>query len=326
MPVTKKVLRRQVQILFWGLLQLFMGVHAHAQSEPAATAPIDTQWPMGLVNFPQSPLYSDVAFVVDKSQRMLAVWKNESGSLKKITEFPTDIGKNDGDKFKGGDAKTPEGIYFLNDKLVGPSVDYKLFGSMAFVTDYPNFFDLRLGKTGSGIWLHAIPDTVALTRGSRGCVVVRDNVIKELSQFVTLKKTPLLIYDKIIYANSDTVKKRKEEFDTFLEGWKASWEKKDLESYMSFYHQDFRNQHMNWKAWKEYKKTLNEKYKFVKVQLTDPQVLNHKDDYIVRTVQKYESDVYGDSGEKILFVKHTPQGYKILGEEWKTLPNNFSAR
>jgi len=65
------------------------------------------------------------------------------------------------------------------------------YGVHAFTTDYPNIFDLRKGKTGFGIWLHAIDESQTLERGSQGCVVVRNDTIKKLAQILRLEKHPL---------------------------------------------------------------------------------------------------------------------------------------
>ncbi len=137
-------------------------------------------FPLPLVHVPNNQAFSQFIFLVDKSKRLMRVFENQGSGVIQVDEYPTDIGKNDGNKTKKDDHKTPEGIYFLQKKLTQPEIPFETYGEVAFTTDYPNFFDRFESKTGSGIWLHAIPDKVPLTRGSRGCVVVRNNVIKKL--------------------------------------------------------------------------------------------------------------------------------------------------
>ena len=70
-----------------------------------------SQVPEGLILM--DPEVSPHAIVVDKKNRQLSLWQVESGSLKKIGDYPTDMGKVDGNKSKLGDHRTPEGIYFF---------------------------------------------------------------------------------------------------------------------------------------------------------------------------------------------------------------------
>ncbi|MGE5085134.1 MAG: L,D-transpeptidase family protein, partial [Bacillota bacterium] len=120
--------------------------------------------PAPLLQISETEAFSKFVFLVDKEQRKLTVFERDGEKIKKVEEYPADIGKNGGNKTKRDDARTPEGIYFLEKRLSQPDIPFNLYGALAFTTNYPNLFDRRQNKTGSGIWLHAIPDTVALTR------------------------------------------------------------------------------------------------------------------------------------------------------------------
>ena len=149
--------------------------------------------PSSLIHLGNGAYFSDYGLVVNKKARVLTVWKNENGKIQKIKEYPSDIGKNAGVKVARDDAKTPEGIYFFQKMIEGRALDSSQYGKRAFTTNYPNLFDLREGKTGAGIWLHAIPETKTLQRGSRGCVVVRNESILDVSPFIQLHTTPFVI-------------------------------------------------------------------------------------------------------------------------------------
>jgi murein L,D-transpeptidase YafK len=279
----------------------------------------DTPVPLAVIQVPDDDQFSRYSFVVDKEQRLLTVWESVKGQLNRIAEYPTDIGKKDGNKFKGGDSKTPEGIYFLTEKMLGSQLDFNLYGSMAFASDYPNFFDRFLGKTGSGIWLHAIPDTVALTRGSRGCVVVRNNVIKELDQYIKIGHTPLMIFDKVPTADAKTYASIRKDSVDFLEKWRQAWETQNIDAYIGNYDKNFKAMGMTVDKWKEYKTSLKNKYEFVKVQLSAPAVYAHNDDYVIRFLQSYSSNLFNDYGEKTLYLKKVGATFKIIGEEFSAL-------
>ncbi|HPI39805.1 MAG TPA: hypothetical protein PLJ21_03320, partial [Pseudobdellovibrionaceae bacterium] len=108
-------------------------------SQGVSAAP--DELPAGLLQISDTDAFSPNAFVVDKSQRKLFVYQQKD-QLQKLMEYPADIGKNDGDKLRRDDARTPEGIYFFEQKLQTPEIPFNLYGSVAFTTNYPNLFDL----------------------------------------------------------------------------------------------------------------------------------------------------------------------------------------
>lgn len=264
-----------------------------------------------------SSYYSPHAFVVDKKARTITVWIQDAGGYRQVAQHPADLGKNDGDKKARGDHRTPEGAYFLLEQLDGPSLDFSQYGKRAFTTNYPNFFDRRDGKTGSGIWLHAVPDHTPLTRGSRGCVVVRNDVILDLTQYVRLNRTPILIEKEIEMVPAEELKKEADLLIRTLDAWRAAWAAKDIESYISHYGADFKAMNMNREQWKRYKSSLNEKYQQLNIKITRPLILRYKDRFVARFLQEYQSDQHADFGEKVLYLRKTADGLKIVGEDWR---------
>ena len=73
---------------------------------------------------------------------------------------------------------------------------------------------------------------------------------------------------------------------------------------------------MSKKLWEQYKKGLNEKYKYIKVELSEPVIVKHGSQMVVRFLQTYESDVNSDFGEKTLYLSEEAGSFKIIGEEW----------
>lgn len=277
-------------------------------------------YPAPIVSLPTDASFSQYAFVVDKTARTLRVYKVDGDLLQLIEEHPADIGKNSGDKEKANDHKTPVGIYFLMAEKTQPEIPFDVYGSLAFTTDYPNIFDKRVAKGGSGIWLHAVPDKVALTRGSRGCVVVRNEVIQKLKAFVKLGQTPMIIAEKVDYLKKDEYLSQKKKFMDNFEKWRAAWEQSDVDTYMGFYDPTFMNSKMNYKKWYAHKKRLKGLYKFIKVQLSPPIVLRNRDQVVVRTLQDYESDLHKDHGEKTMHAHFSEDvGFKIIREDWNPL-------
>lgn len=272
--------------------------------------------PAPLLQISETEAFSRYVFLVDKEQRKLSVFERNGEKIKKVEEYPADIGKNGGNKTKRDDHKTPEGIYFLEQRLTQPKIPFSLYGALAFTTNYPNLFDQREQKTGSGIWLHAIPDSVPLTRGSRGCVVVRNEVIKKLDDYIKLKETPILIFDHVNYLTKDAHEKRRVELNQFVEEWRKAWEQQDIEKYMAFYDQGFKAPGFNFETWKNHKSNLKSKYEFIKVHLSQPYIVQHNDQLLVKTLQRYESDKHVDYGVKTIYAIKSGDSYKIIREEW----------
>jgi murein L,D-transpeptidase YafK len=272
--------------------------------------------PKGLLRLGTGAYFSPYALVVDKKARMLTVWKQEGPKLLKALEFPSDMGKNSGDKAAAGDFKTPEGIYFLQKLLEGPTLPFDLYGVRAFTMDYPNVFDRRSGKHGSGIWLHAIPDKVSLERGSRGCVVVRNEAILELSKYITPEKTPIIVYDSVPYAQEDERQKSVREVEEWMTRWLTAWKSKKLDDYMTYYSKEFAGNKMNWDQWRKHKAGLNETYQNIEVELYNPVIYEHGEGWVIRSLQAYRSDKHEDFGEKSLYLQSEDGQLKIIEESW----------
>lgn len=286
-----------------------------AESMPTRDASL---YPADLLQISETPAFSKHVILVDKSERKLLVMERDGESIRVLAEAIADIGKNNGNKERENDHKTPEGIYFFQQRKAPPEIPFSLYGKMAFTTDYPNLFDRRLKKTGYGIWLHSIPDEVPLTRGSRGCVVVRNEDLLKIEPFIQLRQTPIIVYDKISYIHKDEHKRRRDELRQWIDGWRAAWESQDADRYLSFYDESFAAPGFaNFKAWDRHKRRLAKTYARIKVTLSQPYLLLHKDQLIIKTLQKYESDQHTDYGIKTIHALRTPQGYRILHEEWK---------
>lgn len=298
------------------------------EPDPVAVKPPPDKVPENLVLAGTGEVNPKHIFIADKSQRTLTVWGQNKDLPVLIGAYPMDIGKRKGDKSYSGDHRTPEGIYFFQDRLEGQTLDYELYGRRAFTLDYPNLFDMFAGKTGSGIWLHAVPDTTSLLRGSRGCVVVRNETIEELSSFIRLKSTPMLILDQVNYVTAQELTDSRRKLQNWVENWRTAWEQKDVQTYMSFYSDNFKAMRMSKNKWRRYKESLNEKYSKIKVTLKDPFLVTKKDEAIISFVQDYESDGLKDFGEKTLYVKRKngdPSQFEILTEIWRPLNREFLA-
>ncbi len=294
-------------------------------ADPIAVNPPQGKVPAHLVSLGNGNVTSQYAILADKSARTITVWKSGNAGVDFVAAYPMDIGKNSGDKVASGDHKTPEGLYFVQDKLDGPGLDFNEYGKRAFPLDYPNYFDKIVGKTGSGIWLHAIPETKSLLRGSRGCVVVRNEIIEKLTPLIKLQQTPVIILDKVIYVTPAELAADKDMAMRWLESWRQSWQSKNLDTYMTHYAESFSALKMNVNQWKRYKDALNKKYQYIQVRVEEPLVVRRGDEYVFHFSQDYDSDGLKDIGQKLLFAKATDKKLQIVTEIWRPLANRAVA-
>lgn len=285
--------------------------------DPIEQVPAAGTFPHALLSLTsETGAFSQFALLVDKSTRTLTVWRNENDKPKLVGAWPADIGRKGGDKSSEGDFRTPEGIYFFQTKMDGAKVNFAEYGVRIFTLDYPNYFDKLDKKTGSGIWLHAIPDSKSLLRGSRGCVVVRNKVIEELAQYIDLKKTPIVVINKVDYLTESQWNDQRKVFSQWLEDWRTTWMGKDFDKYMALYSDRFIGNGMTKDQWRAYKKNLGDNYKFIEVNLKDVQIFNHGTKIVVRFLQDYKSDKKKDYGAKILYAMKNGDKYEIVGETW----------
>jgi len=270
--------------------------------------------------------FSHHVLVAEKSTHLLHLFKNNEGYPELIKSYQVATGKVSGDKEAEGDFKTPEGIYnfvdFLNNKqlLAQSGPQGVIYGAGAFVMDYPNPVDKILKKGGSGIWLHSTNDETRIEKGldSRGCVVTANNELIELSKYLELNKTPMIIVHDLVYLNEKTYETQRNELGKVLDDWLNAWRKKDIESYMSFYHPaEFTDSKGRYQQYKAYKKAVFSNPGQPKIDLDFISIMQAKNYAVITFTQKYQSNTINDTGRKILYLRQdSSYHWKIVNEVW----------
>lgn len=276
------------------------------------------------------------AILVEKSTHRLFLFQNEQGTPKLLKTFQVATGKIRGNKFNQGDHKTPEGIYTFKEFHSGEELKAKfgevgnMYGAGAFTTNYPNLMDKRQSKTGGGIWLHSTDDASRISKGldSRGCVVTNDLDLKDISKFVELKKTPIIIVETAKFLLKDTWEKEKAEIAQVIQTWSNAWISKNFNDYINQYSsEEFVDKVRGpFKQFKNYKMNIFSIKDNPEIEFSDLSILMEKD-YVVATMkQNYASKLVRDIGKKVLYLKKDSNyNWKIVGEEWKKLaPENHN--
>jgi murein L,D-transpeptidase YafK len=260
----------------------------------------------------------EYVLLCEKMSKRLHLYHFEEKTFSLIKSYPCIVGSNHVDKREAGDLATPEWVYFLLSFLSGKSLPEK-YGDGAFLLNYPNFLDQMEGKKGSGIWLHGFPDHTEPPLHSEGCIVVSNAVLRELSRFIKIGNTPLVIVDTIKYQSQENRLMLVQQLTDFLGNWKGAWESLDTEKYLSFYSEDFMNSEgMNYQRFKEHKTRVNRYKKFIKLEIEPKSFLLSQKDHgkivVIRMNQSYRSDNFNHYTRKLLYLNEEQGQWKIVGD------------
>ncbi len=140
------------------------------------------------------------AVLVDLSENRLYIYERDAkGEMQQIANYYISMGRAGAGKNREGDRGTPLGVYHIVALLPDSEVS-ELYGIGALPINYPNDWDLKKGRTGSGIWLHGTPrDTyIRDPNASRGCVVLNNKAMEKLLAMYRLPfETPFLIVNSL---------------------------------------------------------------------------------------------------------------------------------
>jgi len=284
-----------------------------------AKGPQEIKIPEGMVPFSFIYIKKNEHFLLcDKQNTALHLFRSEEDGFPLVKTFPCIVGSNSVDKREAGDMATPEGIYFLTSLLSGKNLPEK-YGSGAFSLNYPNLLDLKEGKKGSGIWLHGYPDHSERPPFSEGCVVVKNEILKELIKFIKVGETPLVIVDSVKYRPREDQQKLLQSLSRFLSDWKMAWESRDTERYLRFYSNIFvSSDGKEFKSFREYKHRVNGSKKFIQLQIENKSFLLSRKDVgynaILRINQDYRSDNFKSFTRKVLYLREEQGAWKIIGD------------
>lgn len=283
---------------------------------PAVTgaAPADRETPIYLLEMGYDG--GDYALLVDKQEQLLYLYRGTGDGPRLYKQFRCTTGRNNkGAKLREGDLKTPNGVYFFRGILEDEQLPEK-YGVRAFTMDYPNDFDRLRNKTGGGIWLHAVneSDRVEKSYDTEGCVVVTNSDIMELSGYIALWHTPIIVDDSLVTVGSETYQRERTKVLDFIGEWEHSWENKRIDRYMACYDERFSGYGRTKARHRAHKQRLNEVYKEIKVDLTDINVFAFHNYLVVSFRQEYRSDRYHSVGRKKLYLTRDGDSYRILSE------------
>jgi murein L,D-transpeptidase YafK len=258
------------------------------------------------------------AFLVDSRRSRLYVFGNVDGRARLVADFYVTLGKNGIDKMREGDQKTPVGVYHVTANLPRKKLT-DFYGTGAFPINYPNEWDRRQGRNGSGIWLHGVPSDMYSRppRASDGCIVLANPDIDAIAHFVQVGLTPVIIADEIEWADAASVEADRKSLGAALEQWRGDWQSRDTDKYLSHYSAKFTAPKQDLAAWSKHKREVNASKKWIKVGLTRVSMFRYprERDFVVVTFdQDYRSDGLSNVMRKRQYWIKEGAGWKILYE------------
>ncbi|MFH1077334.1 MAG: L,D-transpeptidase family protein [Pseudomonadota bacterium] len=275
--------------------------------------------PNAVIDFNPQDRPAYIILVEKSSQRLALIEYNNGFKLKHL--FSCSTGKNKGNKERFGDAKTPEGIYFLAAKLLDRDLS-PTYGPLAFPTDYPNYLDRLEHRTGNSIWLHGT-DKPLKPHNSNGCVAMENTNLEALSKYLELNRTPVIIEESIEWAPLNKAPKEKKEVLKFLEEWKSAFEQSKPKKYASLYANSNQTASNGWDILKKLNNDAKAKKESCSLKLKNLSLFRQRNAVIALFDEVVAfSDKSLKAGVKKLYLTSKSQDWKIIREEWQSPEKN----
>ncbi len=218
------------------------------------------------------------AIAVDASRSRLYLFENGPQGLQLVADHYASIGKLGSDKRLEGDQRTPLGVYFITSRLEGRQLT-DFYGVGALTLNYPNEYDRRLGRTGSGIWLHGVPaESYARSpQSTDGCVVLANPELQSIIDRVQLRNTPVVIARSLQWVAPAMKEPERRSLNNLLEGWRTARASGDINRLMAFYSAQFSNGGKDLTQWRQMIERDIQQVRGRELQLKDVSILGWRD-------------------------------------------------
>ncbi|MFZ5529067.1 MAG: L,D-transpeptidase family protein [Pseudomonadota bacterium] len=236
--------------------------------------------PVGAIptQFIDLPPTTKHAIAVDASRSRLYMFENGPNGLQLIADHYASIGKLGTEKSIQGDQRTPIGVYYITSRLEASQLT-DLYGVGALPLNYPNEYDRRMGRTGSGIWLHGVPsDSYARSpQSTDGCVALANPELKAILERVQPRTTPVIIARSLDWVEPQALEAPRRDLHNLLEGWRVARASGDVNRLMSFYSPQFASGNRDHDQWRQLMEREAGSQKGRQLQLKDMSILSWRD-------------------------------------------------
>lgn len=272
-------------------------------------------YPRSLIQVPDNV---DHVLISELETGVLHVYSRDQGQFTLTATMPVSIGKSGFGKQVEGDDKTPVGVYRITSHLTEAQLD-DFYGKSAYPINYPNSWDRLNGRTGFGIWFHAEPlGLLEKTRpklDSNGCVVLSNNDIEQLQQYLSVGYTPVILTPKLEMVSKEVIVEKRRQLLDAIESWRVDWQNQQIEPYLAHYASEFSSLKQDLNQWKDHKTRINAAKSFIRVAISDASIYEYPgEDNLVQVdfYQAYRSSNFNADGWK-------RQLWRLDGQQWKII-------
>ena len=218
------------------------------------------------------------AIAVDTSRARLYLFENNASGTRLVAAYYISVGKLGTEKTAEGDLRTPLGVYFITNTL-NPKTLKDFYGSGALPINYPNPYDIKRGKTGSGIWLHGTPSSqfARAPKATDGCVVLANPDLDRILASVEVRTTPVVIAPQLTWVQPQNLRVDAKAFEDTLQAWRVAKSSGSVERTLGFYSNDFNSNGKTLTAWTQFLRDEITKNRGRELQLKDLSLLSWKD-------------------------------------------------
>ncbi|BFU77642.1 cell shape-determining L,D-carboxypeptidase Csd6 [Arcobacter sp. 15-2] len=258
--------------------------------------------------------YESIQYVMICQKDMKDIKLYDTKNKKQLFDSSVFIGKANGDKKVEGDLKTPLGAYNITKRIT--KID-QFYGPLALTTNYPNLYDKSQGKTGHGIWIHGLPFKEERDDYTEGCIALDNDKITTLDKKINIKNSVLVISENKLEEVS------KNDLSIVLSSvfkWRDAWKYNDLNTYLSFYDQDFQKANgQRIEEFKKFKKKIFNRQEHKSIRFYNINVIPYPNDlnkklFKVIMDEEYKTKRYKFVGKKLLYLEVKNNHISILAE------------
>ena len=202
--------------------------------------------------FVELPATTRHAIAVDASRARLYLFERTEAGMRLAASHYVSLGRLGIGKSVEGDQRTPLGIYYITSRLDDRQVA-DFYGPGALPLNYPNEHDRRLGRTGSGIWLHGVPSE-SYSRAplaTDGCVVMSNDDLRRLIATVSPRTTPVVIASRLEWVTAPQAELDRRAALALVESWREAVSSADLQRLESFYSPRFLGSNGSSSTWRK---------------------------------------------------------------------------
>jgi len=251
---------------------------------------------------------------IDKDTQTFFMFGKKS-PLEVLRKLTCATGQAQGDKTREGDKRTPEGVYFVEDKVPG-KLDFELYGDRAFSLNFPNPVDRLKGKTGHGIWIHGRGKQL-VSQDTRGCVALTAQDIKSLDGQIP-SGTPVIIAKKLTWSKDTAGDPVAQHLAERVRQWASDWQNKRERFFDYFQPEKFSiTEGEAFSHFKTHKQGIFARQPWIHVMVDNIRVIQGPD-YVVTTFEQYyrTQDLVSAVGKRFYWQKEKDGAWRIVGGEY----------